>query len=118
MASLVGFVIDFLCVFLSPYEIFKLWILLFLLPDTSKTKHVDGTYSIHIVFIKWDASLLMGVSVQVDGASLVAQMVKNLPEIQETWVGSLIQEDPLEKGMVTDSILVWRIPRTEECGGL
>ena len=45
-------------------------------------------------------------------------MVKNLPEIPETWVGSLIQEDPLETGMVTDSILVWRIPRTEECGGL
>ena len=77
MASLVGFVIHFLCVFLSPYEIFKLWILLSLLPDTSKTKHVYGTYSIHIVFIKWDASLLIGVSIQVDGASLVAQMVKN-----------------------------------------
>ena len=46
-------------------------------------------------------------------------MVKNLPAIQETQVGSLIQEDPLEKEMVTDSsILVWRIPRTEECGGL
>ena len=46
-------------------------------------------------------------------------MVKNLPAIQETQVGSLILKDPLEKGMVTDtSILVWRIPRTEECGGL
>ena len=45
------------------------------------------------------------------GASLVAQTVKNLPAIQETWVQSLGQEDPLEKGMTTDSsILAWRIP--------
>ena len=45
------------------------------------------------------------------GASLVAQTVKNLPAIQETWVRSLGQEDPLEKGMTTDSsILAWRIP--------
>ena len=41
-------------------------------------------------------------------ASLVAQMVKNLPAMQETWVGSLGQEDPLEKGMAThSSILAW-----------
>jgi len=52
-------------------------------------------------------------------ASLVAQMVKNLPAMQETWVGSLGQEDPLEKGLAThSSILVWRIPWTEEPGGL
>ena len=48
-------------------------------------------------------------------ASLVAQMVKNLPAMWETWVQSLGQEDPLEKGMVThSSILAWRIPWTEE----
>ena len=52
-------------------------------------------------------------------ASLVAQMVKNLPAMQETWVGSLGQEDPLEKGLAThSSILAWRIPWTEEPGGL
>ena len=52
-------------------------------------------------------------------ASLVAQMVKNLPTIQEARVQSLGQEDPLEKGMATHpSILAWRIPRTEEPGGL
>ena len=52
-------------------------------------------------------------------ASLVAQMIKNLPVIQETWVQSLGQEDPLEKGMATHStILAWRIPWTEEPGGL
>ena len=50
---------------------------------------------------------------------LVAQMVKNLPAIQETWVQSLSKEDPLEKGMTTHSnILAWRIPWTEEPSGL
>ena len=52
-------------------------------------------------------------------ASLVAQMVKNLPAIQETWVRSLGWEDPLEKGKTTHSgILTWRIPWTEEPGRL
>ena len=50
---------------------------------------------------------------------LVAQMVKNLPAMQETWVRSLGWEDPLEKGMAThSSLLAWRIPQTEEPGGL
>ena len=50
---------------------------------------------------------------------LVAQMINNLPAMQETWVWSLGWEDPLEKGMAThSSILVWRIPWTEETGGL
>ena len=44
-------------------------------------------------------------------------MVKNLPAKQETWVQSLGQEDPLEKG-THSSILAWRIPWTEEPGGL
>ena len=49
----------------------------------------------------------------------MAQMVRNLPAMQETWVQSLGQEDPLEKGMATHStILAWRIPWTEESGGL
>ena len=48
-------------------------------------------------------------------ASLVAQMVKNLSAMQETWVQSLGQDDPLDKGMPTySSILAWRIPWTEE----
>ena len=52
-------------------------------------------------------------------ASLVAQMVKNLPAMQETWVQSLGQEDPLEKKMATHfSILAWENPWTEEPGGL
>ena len=49
----------------------------------------------------------------------VTQVVKHLPAMQETLVGSLGQEDPLEKGMAThSSFLAWRIPRTEEPGGL
>ena len=50
-------------------------------------------------------------------ASLVAQVVKNLPAVQETWVRSLTQEDPLEKEMATHSrIIAWKIPWTEEPG--
>ena len=52
-------------------------------------------------------------------ASLVAQRLKGLPAMQETWVQSLGQEDPLEKEMATHSrILAWRIPWTEKPGGL
>ena len=50
---------------------------------------------------------------------LVAQSVKNLPAIQETWVRSLGREHPLEKEMTTHSgILSWKIPWTEEPGRL
>ena len=53
------------------------------------------------------------------GASLVAQSVKNLPAVQETWVRSPGREDPLEKEMVThSSILAWKISWTKEPGGL
>ena len=52
-------------------------------------------------------------------ASLVVQMAKHLPAMQETQVQSLGWEDPLEKGMAShSSILAWRIPRTEKPGGL
>ena len=52
-------------------------------------------------------------------ASLVTQMIKNLPAMQETQVWFLDQEDPLEKGMANHpSILAWRIPSVEEPGGL
>ena len=51
--------------------------------------------------------------------SMVAQIVKHLPAMWEAWVRSLDREDPLEKGMAThSSILAWRIPSTEEPGGL
>ena len=49
----------------------------------------------------------------------MAQLIKNLPTMWETWVRSLGWEDPLEKGMATHfSILAWKIPWTEEPGGL
>ena len=59
------------------------------------------------------------MAISIFGAALVAQMVKNLPTMQETWVQSLGQEDSLEEGMAThSSILAWKISWTEEPGGL
>ena len=56
---------------------------------------------------------------QYSWASLMAQLVKNPPAMRETWVRSLGWEDPLEEEMAThSSILAWRIPWTEEPGGL
>ena len=61
----------------------------------------------------------IGYPLQFSWASLVVQTVKNLPTMWETWVQSLGWEDPLEEGMSTlSSILAWRIPWTEESGGL
>ena len=55
----------------------------------------------------------IGYPLQYSRASLVAQLVKNLPAMWETWVRSLSWEDPLEKGTATHSnILAWRIPWT------
>ena len=60
-----------------------------------------------------------GNPLQDSWASLVAQLVKNPPAMQETWVQSLGREDPLEEEMATHSrILAWRIPWTEEPRGL
>ena len=68
----------------------------------------------------WNKRTFAFPRIYVDAsASLVAQKVKNLPAIQETLVWSLCQEDLLEKEMAThSSILAWRIPWTEEPGGL
>ena len=61
----------------------------------------------------------IGYPLQYSWASLVAQLVKNPPAMWETWVLSLGWKDPLEKGSPTQaSILAWRIPWTEEPGGL
>ena len=55
----------------------------------------------------------IGYPLQCSWASLVAQLVKNLPAMWETWVRSLGWEDPLEKGTAThSSILAWKIPWT------
>ena len=59
----------------------------------------------------------IGYPLQYSWASLEAQLVKNLPAMQETWVRSLGWEDPLEKGNTThSSILAWRIPRGPQGG--
>ena len=64
-------------------------------------------------------SVLLGQFLCHDKASLVAQTVKNLPAVQETQIQSLGPEDPLEEEMATHfRILAWRIPCTEEPGGL
>ena len=61
----------------------------------------------------------IGYALQYSWTSLVAQMVKRLATVRETWVHSLGREDPLEKETAThSSILAWRIPWTEEPGGL
>ena len=55
----------------------------------------------------------------LNGASLVAQIVKRQPAVPETWVLSVGWEDPLEKKMAThSSVLAWKVPWTEEPGGL
>ena len=61
----------------------------------------------------------MGYPLQYPWASLVAQLVKNLPTMRETWVRPLVWEDPLETEMAThSSTLAWKIPWTEEPGRL
>ena len=64
-------------------------------------------------------TMLIYIVVHIIGVSLVAQMVKSLLVMQETWIRSLGREDPLEKKMAThSSILAWRIPWTEGPEGL
>ena len=70
----------------------------------------------------WDLVLMTrGIrqGLECPWASLVARTVKNPPAVWETWVPALGWEDPLQRGMAThSSILAWRIPWTEEPGGL
>ena len=80
---------------------------------------MELNWTMNIGTIKLRATSQISLS-QIDiGISLVALMVKNLPAIQETQIGSQGWEDPLEKGMTThSSILAWRLPWTEEPCGL
>ena len=62
---------------------------------------------------------MFSISHEILEIFLLAQMVKNLPAMQVTWVQSLSQENPLEKGVAThSSILDWKIPWTEDPGSL
>ena len=70
-----------------------------------------------IVFLFHDFVFKLLLNIRLIGASLIAQSVKNLPAMQETWVLFLGREDPLEKEMAAhSSLLACRIPRTEEPG--
>ena len=72
----------------------------------------------HQVLLKSSTVLRVKLT-DLGAASLMAQRLKRLPPVRETWVRSLGQEDPLEKEMATHSrILAWRIPWTEELGWL
>ena len=74
-------------------------------------KHVEVQ---HVILVKIICSVLL-----IEKASLVAQLVKSLPAVQETQVQSLCWEDLLEEGMaIHSSILAWRTPWTENFGGL
>ena len=78
---------------------------------TKKKKHVFS-------FISWRI-FSPGIQSLFYNTIYKAQLVKNLPVVQETWVQFLGQEDPLEMEIAThSSILAWKIPRTEEPGGL
>ena len=69
--------------------------------------------------MQWDKWGTICAIIWHEAASLVAEMVKNLPTTQETWVQPLGQKDPLEKDLAThSSILAWRVPCTEKPGGL
>ena len=63
--------------------------------------------------------LLFKMSLAIMRASVVTQRVKSLPATRETWIQSLGRENPMEKEIAThSSIFAWRIPWTEESGGL
>ena len=92
-------------------------------PDSSAGKEFAcNSLSGDLSSISWSGSSPgegIGYPLQYSWASLVAQTVESPPAMWETWVRCLGQKDPLEKGMATCfSILAWRIPWTEEPGGL
>ena len=91
--------------------------LLYLLgsPDSSVGKESTCNAGDPGLIPEWGRSTGGGIDqpLQYSWASLVTQLIKNLSAMQETWVLSLIWEDPLEKGKAThSSILAWRIPWT------
>ena len=98
--------------------------------------HLQGIFSTHgsnkhlLCLLHWQAGFFttsaiweaiiyqLHLNKAVKGVSLVAQKLKNMPAMQKSWVRSLGQEDPLEKGMATHSIFDWRISWTEQPGRL
>ena len=83
----------------------------------SSTSQPHSTFSISSILFSVYLIAYLEAPEEWREASLMAQMVKNLPAMQKTWLPSLTQEDPLEEGMAThSSILAWRIPWTQEPG--
>ena len=73
----------------------------------------------HFSILAWKIPCIEWLAAQMVENSLVGQTVKSVPAMQETWIQSLGQENPLEKGTPTHSrILAWRVPWTEEPGRL
>ena len=84
-----------------------------------RSRRVDILQSRQKACIHHQASALLPLTLFSCLVSLVAQVVKHLPAMQETWVQPLCLEEPLEKGMATHTgILAWRTPWAEESGGL
>ena len=81
-----------------------------------KRMYGENNYAISYILI---IGRIYKKHIEISVASLVVQMAKNLPAMQGTWVQPLGREDPREKRMASpSSILAWRIPQTEEAGGL
>ena len=88
-------------------------------PNPDPTTWQMGTLTKWMISFSPVSSSWKGWEFHLVWASLVVQRVKNLPAMQQTWVWSMYQEDPLEEGMAIHSgILAWRIPWTEELGEL
>ena len=87
-----------------------------------ETKLVDvlqDNKNYRVILLYWTNIYELTCNFIIFKASLVAQMVKHMPAMWETWVQSLDQEDPLEKEIATQSsTLVWKIPWMEEPGRL
>ena len=107
----------------------QIWLLNnFLSPYLLKLRHKLDYLTLIFISLNYSFTCSISLALQAEFYYLlrfffqfiiVAHVVKNLPTVQETGIQSLDQEDPLEKGMATrSSILAWRIPWTEEPGGL
>ena len=87
--------------------------------DTKLVDVLQDNKNYRVILLYWTNIYELTCNFIIFKASLVAQMVKHMPAMWETWVQSLDQEDPLEKEIATQSsTLVWKIPWMEEPGRL